>query len=118
MLGGVVLEAFQQRLLMAGIQVDEFDADAVTALGAELVAVHHLAQHPQRLGIAAPDGDAPTSWITRAEPGVGDEIMSRFEVMSVDTGNPPGTLLLRVLAGATPRQVRLELSAQGAPLEV
>ncbi len=72
----------------------------------------------QRLGIASPDGDAPASWITRAEPGVGDEIMSRFEVMSVNTGNPPGTLLLRVLAGATPRQVRVELSAQGAPLEV
>lgn len=72
----------------------------------------------RRVGIMAPAVEAPASWITRAEPGIGAESMSSFEVAAVDSGKPPRTLLLRVLAGATPRQVRLELLARGAPLEV
>lgn len=71
-----------------------------------------------RVGITAPTVDAPASWITRAEPEIGAESMSSFKVAAVDSGKLPGTLLLRVLAGATPRQARLEMLARGAPLEV
>ncbi|MBL0165641.1 MAG: toll/interleukin-1 receptor domain-containing protein [Propionivibrio sp.] len=72
----------------------------------------------RRVGIAAPDGDAPASWITRAEPGIGAESMSRFEVMAASSGRIPDALLLRVLAGATVRQARLEVVSHGAPLSV
>lgn len=72
----------------------------------------------RRVGIAAPDGDAPASWITRAEPGIGAESMSRFEVMAASSDRLPDALLLRVLAGATARQARLEMVSHGAPLAV
>ena len=72
----------------------------------------------RRLGIAAPDGDAPASWITRAEPWIGAESMSRFEVTAASSGRLPDALLLRVLPGATARQARLEMVSHGAPLAV
>lgn len=72
----------------------------------------------RRVGITAPADDAPVSWITRAEPGLGSEGASRFEVASADPGKLPGALAVRVLAGATARQARVELLSRGAPLEV
>lgn len=70
------------------------------------------------LGIVAPTGEAPVSWITRAEPGIGKETKSRFEVAAADPNRLPDTFVLRILPGATPRQARLEMVSSGAPLVV
>ena len=68
----------------------------------------------RRVGIVVADGDAPAAWITRAEPGIGAESMSRFEVTAVSSGRLPDALMLRVLPGATARQARLELVSPGS----
>lgn len=96
--------------LTAAVAIDVRADEA--SLAAETAALLGAAGAP----VAPASG--PASWITRADADVGSERGARVELAAADPGRPPSSLVLRILPGATERQVRLAISAVAGALQV